>query len=237
MIAAFRKSINYIFRDGVNFSLAMVPILIGLSLYIYLGKKAYTDGLEWMRGMVTSHVTAGSWGDFLYYVLISILTIVMFFLISWTFVLVVSILASPFNDLISARVERAELGQKQLSFADASSNMFSKFFKTILNESKKIFVIAILALISMLFNFIPILVPISIVLSALLLSIQFVDYSWSRHNLRFGSCMQDLRSNWMRYIMSGLVVLIFVSIPVVNIFVTPIASAFYTILWVKNHKV
>jgi CysZ protein len=237
MIAAFRKSLNYIFRDGVNFSLAMVPILLGLSLYIYLGKRAYSDGMEWMRAMVTNHITAGSWGDFLYYILISILTIVVFFLISWTFVLVVSILASPFNDLISARVERAELGQKQLSFSDASSNMFSKFFKTILNESKKILVIAILAIISMLFNFIPVLVPISIVLSALLLAIQFVDYSWSRHNLRFASCLQDLRSNWLRYIASGLVVLVFVSIPVINIFVTPIASAFYTILWVKNHKV
>jgi len=150
---------------------------------------------------------------------------------------VVSILASPFNDLISARVERAELGQAQLSFSDATSNMFSKFFKTILNESKKIFVIAILAMMSMLFNFIPILVPISIVLSALLLAIQFVDYSWSRHNLRFGNCMSDLRSNWLRYILSGLVVLVFVSIPVVNIFVTPVASAFYTILWLERQKV
>jgi CysZ protein len=237
MIIALKKSLKYIFRDGVNFSLAMVPILIGLSLYIYLGKRAYTDGLEWMRGIVTNHVTAGSWGDFLYYILISILTIVIFFLISWTFVLVVSILASPFNDLISARVERAELGQAQLSFSDATSNMFSKFFKTILNESKKIFVIAILAMMSMLFNFIPILVPISIVLSALLLAIQFVDYSWSRHNLRFGNCMSDLRSNWLRYILSGLVVLVFVSIPVVNIFVTPVASAFYTILWLERQKV
>src|SRR5690606_26943661 len=96
-------------------------------------------------------------------------TIGLYFMISWTFVLVISILASPFNEVMSARVERLVIDEAPQEVGTSFSNMFKKIFFIIANEVKKVMIIITFSLIAFVFSFFPIFFPISVFISALLL--------------------------------------------------------------------
>ena len=114
--------------------------------------------------------------------------------------------------------------------------MFGKILFTIWNETKKITVIGFFTLLAVLMSFFAILMPISFILSALLLSVQFVDYSWARHNLKMGSCLNDVRRNFLPYLGMGSIFILAVSIPIVNLVIPPLATSYYTLLWIKRNK-
>ena len=85
----------------------------------------------------------------------TLITILFFFAINWTFFLVVSLLASPFNDIISSRVEKKLLGQSLDGMGDEFNGFFSKIGFIIFNETKKVVFIIFLSLISLGLSFFP----------------------------------------------------------------------------------
>lgn len=235
-IGSFLPAVRYIIKDKVNLLFTIIPLTIGTTLYFFLGKWMYGSVLDQGKALIKEKISQGGLGDFLYYLIMAIMTVVLFFVINWTFVLVVSVIASPFNDMISSRIEKLELGQAPLTMGESFSKMFGKIFFTIWNEAKKITVIGFFTLLAVLMSFFAVLMPVSFILSALLLSVQFVDYSWARHNLKIGSCLNDVRRNFLPYLGMGSIFILAVSIPIVNLVIPPLATSYFTLLWINRNK-
>ncbi|MBT7766414.1 MAG: hypothetical protein HN730_04615 [Bdellovibrionales bacterium] len=233
---AFFRSLQILQQDRITLLLSLVPILIGGVLYLLLGKWIYASLLVSGQAWITSTISAGGFGSFLGYLLASLLSIALFFIVNLTFVLIVSLIASPFNDLISGRVEAILREKPTDSLQQSMGKMLAGIVKTLWNEIKKISFLLLITLIHILMGVVPLLVPISIFLATLLLASAFLDYSWCRHNFTFGQCLQNIKSTPITYPLGGLLFISLLSIPLVNLLAYPLATIYFTTLFVLNHR-
>ncbi|ATH06607.1 hypothetical protein BIY24_01250 [Halobacteriovorax marinus] len=231
-VKAISKSFEILKRDKVVFLLSCIPVCVGIIAYYYLGSYFYQDLLEWGNELVKKQISSSEMLKYISWLFTAVLSVILYFLVSWTFVLFVSIVASPFNDIISGRVEKALLGQVP---QDLNSE---KFFKRVLsvlkNESKKILLIIFLSILSFFIGlFFP---PISFAISALLLAVSFLDYAWSRKELTFGDCVTNIRKSFLTYLVTGCAFMALFSIPVINLFVLPFAVIYYSVLFYSKEN-
>jgi len=231
MISSFQRSLQLLFKDKVVLTFSLVPIFVGLILYYFLGAWIFQDVLGQGKEFISNYISSDGLGNFLYWFIVTILSAGLFLLVNYTFVLSVSLIASPFNDLISGRIERVVRGQSTKSLPESFSLTMKRMPKVFLNEFKKLTFIGILTIIGLSLSFFPVLAPLSIIISCLLLSASFLDYSWSRHDLAFRSCFNDIRKSFISYGVSGGIFLLLFSIPLVNIFVLPYAVIYFTVLF------
>jgi CysZ protein len=236
LISSLPQSFKYLFKDKVNFIFMLIPVLIGSIIYYYSFTHLYDFITNYTQTLFLKHISSETLGTALYWLVKGILVIMGFFIINWTFVLIVSLIASPFNDLISERVEKAYLNSKLPSLGESFSNMLSKIVFTILNETKKILFIGVLSLFSLILSYIPILTPFAVVITFILISTQFVDYVWSRHDLAFKACAKDMMKNAIPYGISGGLFFILINIPFVNLFTPAWATSYMTLFWVKRNS-
>lgn len=235
-VTSFKPASQNILGNKVNILLAIIPIVFGILIYFFLGAWVYGSVMDYGKQLIEQYITTDSVGSFVYYFVAAIFTVMLYFLINWTFVLIISIIASPFNDMLSRRIEKTIKGQELDSLAESFTKIGGSFFLTIFNELKKVSFIIILSLVSLVFGYIPLLTPVSILITVLLLSIEFIDFSWSRHHLSFSSCFADLRRNIIGYSFGGGFFFILISIPVVNLIVSPLATSYFTVLWIRNNE-
>lgn len=237
VLKAFPAAARMILTDPVNFVLAVIPTLIALGIYIFTitGIYRHSDLLSaWLRGYVASPDQA-TW---ISKILTGILIIFVFFIMSWTFVLVVGIIAAPFNSLLSSRIEE-KLVKRIIMDEDqthALSLVKSSMAQTFKNEIKKFILLASFGAFAFLINLVPLLYPLAAILIAALLAAQFLDYSWSRHNLTAGNCIADAVKNFFSYSAGGAIFLAVVAVPVLNALVPALATSYFTILWLYKQK-
>lgn len=233
-IQSYSLAFRYVFKDGTNFLLAMIPIGLGLSLYALVGGWLFgsvlNSGQKWLEGQIASQ----QWGSVIYYIALTLLTILFFLVINWTFVLLVTLIASPFNDLLSRRIDSIHRGIEAEKMHKMLAQMSTGLVKILWNEVKKIVVIFVLVTLSFILSFIPVLVPISFLLSALILSAGYLDYSWSRYDLPSKQCFSSLKHCWIPYSVVGFSYMLLLSIPLINLLSIPLAVTQYTILFVDN---
>jgi CysZ protein len=234
MISSLKDAFIILRKDKWTLVLSFIPILIGISIYALMGKWLYVDALDWGKSLIETKVQGG-WLSALSGVIVLLLSVFFFFIINWTFVMLVSFVAAPFNDMISRRVEKITKGQTPPELTESFKIMFARFGKTIINEIKKILFLITLTIVGFGISFF--LPPIGFIISALLYAVNFVDYSWSRHDLGFGLCTQNIRNSLIPYTLSGAGFLVLVSIPVVNLFILPYSTIYYTILFTKTQRV
>lgn len=226
-----------LFTDPVNFVLAVIPTLISLAIYLFtiVGIYKNTDKLiNLFRSYVYDSPHASVFG----WILTAILIIFVFFIMSWTFIIVVGIISSPFNSLLSARIEE-KLVSRIIMDEDqdhALAQVKSTFVQTLKNEAKKMLFLLLVGAFAFLLNLIPVLYPVAVFLIATLLAVQFVDYSWSRHDMSFGACVKDVAGNIFQYFISGAIFLALVAIPLVNALVPALATSYFTVLWLYRQK-
>ena len=102
----FYRAISIMFKDKIIFLLGSVPILIGMILYFFLGVQLYQLVMVQGQEKIQSLLGDSSGASFAYGVLFVLFMAILFFIVNWTFVMIVSILSSPFNDAISTMVEK-----------------------------------------------------------------------------------------------------------------------------------
>lgn len=230
------RSIKILFADKVILSLSMMPIMIGGVLYYFLGKWLYDLIMQKGQAFISDHLGDGSGAGIIFWILQVIAFVLLFFIVNWTFVMVVSVFASPFNDAISSRIEKRHKGIKLLERDQAFKEVFKKLFSIIWNELKKVTFIISLTVLSLILSLIPILAPITIIFSAILLAIQFVDYSWSRHEWRAGECIKDIFTHFFTYLIAGGIFVILMSLPGINLLALPVAVIYFTLIFVDKNQ-
>lgn len=234
--ASFKLSLQLIKKDKVALGFALIPILIGITLYAVLGTFFFGGMTDYGQKLLEQYVSNESMGKAIGYILSALIAVMMYFIINWTFVLFVSIIASPFNDMLSSRLEKQILGKDLPSFGEAFSNSFSNFFATIFNEVKKVSFILGLSVLAFVISFIPFLAPVSLIIGALVIASEFLDFSWSRHGLPLNECKASLKQNLVGYIFGGIFFMMLISIPFLGLLVPSWGTSYFTVLWVKNNE-
>lgn len=229
-------SLRLIFRDPINLLLAIIPTILALSIYVFsivlIFKNSDYFGV-FVQDWIPDPQTAGWVGK----LITAVFIIFMFLIMSWTFILLTGIISAPFNSLLSYRIEQKLIGATITNDAQKSFSMLLKSLgSTFINEAKKLVFILALTALAFVLNIFPLFYPVGIFLLALVLAIQFVDYSWSRHDLTFSQCVGDLFKNIFSYGGYGLVFLVMITIPLINALVPALATSFFTVLWLKRQK-
>lgn len=232
---AFRNSLKVLRRDKLIFILALIPILIGLGIYGLMSSWIYGHLLPLGRIYIEKLVLSGGWGNFIYYTIVTLFSILLFLFINYTFILFVSIISAPFNDAISSRVEKNLISNNSPGEKETFSEVIKNFFKTIFNEFKKVIFIFTLSLVAFLVALIPVLAPVGLILSGLLFAISFLDFSWSRHRYNLRRCLSDLAKSFIYYVISGSLFLLLMGIPIINIVILPYSVVFLTCLFVQRN--
>lgn len=234
-VSSFKDALKYILKDKVSFILALIPIIIGVLIFVVLGIEMYSRMQVLGNEYISQYLGDGTWGEIVYWIIKIILTVLLYYLINITFVMILSIIASPFNDMLSKRIEKQIMGEALPSFSELMKGSMSNLLSTLINESKKLVIILGISLLAVVIGFFPILTPISFLLSSVVLSTEFIDFSWSRHELTFKECRTDYRKNFFSYSFGGLFFMFLVSIPLVNVIVPAFGTSYFTVLWVRNN--
>jgi len=237
ILKSFKLGLKAILSDPVNILLAVIPSLLSLFFYIF-GIMAVLSNSDVFYSFFKNNLYSSDSADLFTKILTALLVILIFFILNWTFILVVGIISCPFNSLLSHRVEQKivlghAMGEEQKK---AMSEMKVSVMRTIKNELKKMIFLAVMTVFVFIINFLPFFYPLGVVLVALLLAIQFLDYSWSRHQLSFLDCMRDVIGNFFTYILCGGIFLTLISIPLINAFVPSMATSFFTVLWLGRQN-
>ena len=234
ILSVFKLSLTIYKKDKWILFFSFIPVLIGMLLYGIVGTYLYSDvlgmGNEWIKAKITSD----TFGTFVVYFMVTLLTIAFYLITWWTFTLIVSVISSPFNDVLSKRVERALLGKEADTIGESISEIAKGFVSSIYNELKKISLILIITIVAFFLSFIPVLTPFGMILSSYLMSVTFLDYSWTRKSLKVSGCINVLRSGFLVYSLSGFIFLGLVAVPLVQFFVIPLGVIFYTILYTQR---
>jgi CysZ protein len=233
---SFGESYKLILKDKASLTLAAIPIIIGMTLYYFIGISLFHTVTEFGNNYIQDYLGDGTLGQVVNWIVKIILTILLYYIVNLTFILIVSIIASPFNDVLSARIEKQILKQDLPSFGASFSTAMKRMAATIITEIKKIIVILGVSVLVIFMGFFPFLTPVSIVLGAMVLSVEFIDFSWSRHGLSFKECKSEFKSHILGYTIGGLFFMLLISIPIVNLVVPCLATSYFTILWVKNNE-
>lgn len=234
ILKSFTEIFDVLRKDKIIIMFSLLPIIIGIVLFSTIGAYVYTDGINWGERIIHDYITNDTWGGIVKYFFVALITAGFYFLISFGFVLLVSVIASPFNDIISERTQVVVSGKVNESLDTSIKRLITNFFKTIINELKKVSFILFISLLALVFSFIPILIPIGMILSALLMAINFLDYSWSRERLTFRGCLSNVKKNLLTYLLSGGLFLIIISIPLINLLALPMGVIYFTIIYAKS---
>lgn len=235
VMISFPLAVRTIFKDPINVMLFMIPTLIAIGIYILVGTFIVYNAstlTDYVKLYMPHQMNSG----FLTYVITAFLMFFFLMLMNWTYVILVGILASPFNDTLSARIEKKLAFQPLPNKEQTWKELFARIGNTFTNEFKKILFIVVLGALAFVMNYIPVLYPVALVLSSLLLAIQFIDYSWSRHNMNMRQCLIDLLKNFFPYTFMGFIFLLFVSVPIINAFVPAFATSYFTVLWLYRQN-
>lgn len=234
---AFPVAVKMIITDPVNFVLAIIPTMIALAIYFLTIFAVYSFS-DTLAGWFRSYIYTTDHATILAKILTIILIIFIFFIMSWTFVLVVGIISAPFNSLLSSRIEQKLISRVAMDEDQhhAMEQVKSTMKQTFINEFKKFIFLAIVGAFAFVINLVPMLYPVGVFLIATLLAVQFVDYSWSRYNLSFTDCLIDVAKNIVPYFLSGAIFLALVAVPIVNALVPALATSYFTVLWLHRNK-
>ena len=212
VISSITSSVRMIKEDKILLLLSLIPIAIGIIIYVTLGAWLYTSfipgGVEWIQGKISL-----DWlGSFFSWIVKGLFFILFGALANYTFVLVVSLFASPFNDLIVDRVLKKKQGIDP-SLEVSLKESIKRLPKTIVNELKKISFILVLTVFSLVLSFIPFMAIVSLFIQVTLLSVTFLDYYWVKKDLSFRSCITDFKSDFIFNFSMGFIYFLVLFIP------------------------
>jgi CysZ protein len=238
MIKSIPLAFKMIFKDPINLLLAMVPTAIALALYLFTITTIYRNSDRYVS-MFRGYIYTADQATMLAKVLTAVLIIFVFVVMSWTFVIVVGIIAAPFNSMLSSRIEKKLVQHTvEVDKSRTLQQIGQGLGQTFKNELKKLIFVVVVAATAFLLNLFPLFYPVGVFLVATLLAVQFIDYSWSRHDLHFGACLKDVLKGIIPYALSGFVFLLLVTVPIINAFVPALATSYYTVLWLfRQNKI
>lgn len=231
----FVQGYHLIFQAGVKkfviipliANIVIMSLLVGwffskLSVFVDMGMQYLPDWLQWLSYIVS--------------VLLVALLCVIF---CYFFSAITNIIAAPFNGVLSEHVEAHLVGKK---LPDTTMADIVKDIPRILKrELHKIGYYLKWAIPLFILSWVPIIGQTIIPLvwfgfTAWMLNMQYADYAFDNHKVSFTDMRAMLRKDIGGNCFFGAIVSLFTIIPILNLFIMPIAVCGATAKWVDMYR-
>ncbi|EKO3947328.1 sulfate transporter CysZ [Vibrio fluvialis] len=206
-------------------------LLVGGALY-YLFSHLDSWINDWM-GQIPD------WLSWLSYILWPLLVITILATFSYFFSTLANFIAAPFNGLLAEKVEEKLTGKKVnddgvLAVVRDLPRIMAREWRKLVYVLPKAIGLFILLLIPALGQTLgPIL---WFIFTAWMLAIQYCDYPFDNHKVTFNDMRNSLKQKQGKAYTFGMLVSVLTTIPVVNLFVMPVAVCGATAMWVNEFR-
>ncbi|MCE7623861.1 sulfate transporter CysZ [Vibrio fluvialis] len=206
-------------------------LLVGGALY-YLFSHLDSWINDWM-GQIPG------WLSWLSYILWPLLVITILATFSYFFSTLANFIAAPFNGLLAEKVEEKLTGKKVnddgvLAVVKDVPRIMAREWRKLVYVLPKAIGLFILLLIPALGQTLgPIL---WFIFTAWMLAIQYCDYPFDNHKVTFNDMRNSLKQKQGKAYTFGMLVSVLTTIPVVNLFVMPVAVCGATAMWVNEFR-
>ncbi|ROS05628.1 CysZ protein [Sinobacterium caligoides] len=212
-----------------------VPLAINILLFSSMIYWAYTQIGEistWLVGYLPGWLAWVTW------LMIPLFFIGIFFIIMYTFTAIATIIASPFNGLLSEKLEQHLTGH--VSADTGWKQMMATVPRTLKREMQKLGYQIPLLIVVALLAFIPFIgmlsSPLWLLLGAWMMAIQYIDIPFDNHLQPFDSVKFSCRQHRFTSLGFGATATLLSLIPLVNLIVMPAAVCGATLFWVEQLK-
>jgi uncharacterized protein involved in cysteine biosynthesis len=223
-MTGYLRGARWMMRHPMLLILSLLPMLIGLIGFVAVMMFFFQYGNAWVHSKMTAMMMAwfSGWEDhwywqMAYWLVRGLLLVSMLMLGAVSALVLASAIASPVNEFISIRVE------SDLTGVRVSDLPWRAVFKVLIGELGKAVIVMIVPI---LFLFIPGLNLLSGLVAAFLMGWDFYDYPLARRGWGFGRRLAFVVKEFWTVLGFGL----WLAIPVVHVFLMPMAIAGGTIL-------
>ena len=229
------RAIKVVFSDWKIFRLAIMPMFINIALFAAFFASFNYFIYDWVYSSVFAEVDMAWYWDALYWLGGAVLFIISIAVVFFGFVAVGLIVAAPFNEFLSAAVERKLTG----SVEEAKQTPLELGLFIMKNESKKIGIILLIQISIALIAFVPVVgQAVFMILTPLFLSavmaFEFTGYTLDRRGLSFKEKRAYLQERAPLAFGFGLSVAASLMIPIINFALLPLAVTGGAMLVVDN---
>lgn len=253
MFQAFGEGVGYV-REGMALArrpalrpFVLVPLAVNILLFAISGWLVVQYAWQWIAGLDTV-LDLWSWLDWaesavnatlavMKWVLFAAIILFLLFLMGSSFTMMAHLLISPFIGILGEQAE------KQLHTpAFPTHTLMQIAWRTTKRELRKLaywLVRALgLGLLSLILNFIPLLnlvVPVLwFLFGAWILALQYIDVPADNNGRSFEDVLALMRTHRTAVMGFGAVIMALTSIPIVNLFVIPVAVCGGVVFWVRK---
>lgn len=214
----------------------ILPILINILLLVsifYFAMQQLNDQINHLIALLPSWL---AWlSVILYWLAVGLILLVYYFI----FNTLSGFLASPFNGLLSEKVEQMLTGETVED--EGYLAMLKDIPRTLKREWQKIYYALPKIILLFLLGFVPFVgvfvVPVLIFLfTAWSQSVQYCDYPFDNHKISFQAMNKALSQYKMMNLTFGILVMIATFIPFVNFLIIPAAICGATNMWVEQYR-
>lgn len=208
-----------------------INVILIVALVWLLGNRLDVWLDAWLAGLPT-------WLAWLESVLWWLALLLGILLFCYFFTLLANLIASPFNGLLSARVERLLTGRDPESGMSAAGEIADALTGELRRLAYYLSRAAGLGLLSLVLLFVPLLnglVPLLwFAFGAYMLAFEYLDNPMGNHGMAFAEKSRWLREHRWLGLGFGSAVTLITALPLVNLLVMPAAVAGATALWVER---
>lgn len=213
----------------------VVPILINIVLIVALVSLFGWQLDSWLDTALRGLPNWLGWLETLLWWIGILLSTLAF---CYVFTLLANLIASPFNGLLSAQVERLVTGTAPESGMGLAREMADGVFGELRRLRYYFGRALLLALLSLVLFFIPLanlaIAPLWFVFGAFMLSFEYLDQPMANRGLRFDAKLGELRARRWRHLGFGSLVTVMTAIPLANLVVMPAAVVGATLLYLES---
>ena len=209
----------------------IVPCIINAVVMMLLLVVVYSR-FEFLVGIIMDLLP--NWMSALYWLVwgISLIGLLILFLFAFTFL--VNIIASPFNSILSTKVEQLLTGSAQ----ESTVSPWLIVPRSVGRELSKIVYVLPRLLGLILITIIPVINLVApflwVLFGAWMISIQYVDYAADNNGVSFEKLKSRMSEKRFDALMFGLPAYLLLMVPLVNLILMPIGVAGGTRFWVEH---
>lgn len=229
-----------------GFSLAFKP---GIRLYVILPLLVnfllFASGTVWLAeyfgGWLNDFLTKlPDWLQFLRGVFWAVFVVAILLTSYYAFTILARLIAAPFNSLLAERVEKELLGYSDVpdeSIAKMVVRSIRREIVKLLYMLPRLFLVILLSAILFFIPGLNAFIPfIWFLFGAWVLALEYLDYNADNHALSYRNTRKLAKQQRSRALGLGGAVALLTSVPIINLFIMPVAVCAGTVWWVDNRE-
>ncbi|KEZ76990.1 sulfate transporter CysZ [Salinisphaera hydrothermalis] len=213
----------------------ILPVLVNVVLIVALMGLLGWQLNDWLNAWLAGLPTWLAWLEDVLWWLGMIISTLAF---CYFFTLLANLIASPFNGMLSARVEKLHTGHEPNSGMSIAGEMWDGLIGELRRLRYYASRAALLGLVSLVLLFIPVanlaIAPLWFVFGAFMLAFEYLDQPMANRGLPFDAKMQRLYARGWRHLGFGSVVTLATALPLANLVVMPAAVIGATLLYMET---